>query len=184
MTGIEFNSRLARIPVYPAAESYEYDGELVKLASNETPFGPPAAVIGTLQGNLERLNRYPDPEKTALRRAIAERTGLPAAQVAVGNGSCEILLAAADALLEPGAELVYAWPSFSMYVAARDAVGRDRHPGAGRRRRLPRPRRDARGDHRRDPARADLQPEQPDGDRAAGRRDRRVRRATCRATSR
>jgi histidinol-phosphate aminotransferase len=35
--------------------------------------------------------------------------------VAVGNGSCEILLAAGDALLEPGAELVYAWPSFSMY---------------------------------------------------------------------
>src|SRR4051795_10961599 len=36
-------------------------------------------------------------------------------RVAVGNGSCEILLAAADALLEPGAELVYAWPSFSIY---------------------------------------------------------------------
>ena len=37
------------------------------------------------------------------------------AKVAVGNGSCEILLAAAQAMLEPGAELVYAWPSFSMY---------------------------------------------------------------------
>jgi histidinol-phosphate aminotransferase len=35
--------------------------------------------------------------------------------VAVGNGSCEILLAAADAMLEPGAEVVYAWPSFSIY---------------------------------------------------------------------
>ncbi len=34
----------------------------------------------------------------------------------VGNGSCEILLSAADALLEPGAEMVYAWPSFSMYA--------------------------------------------------------------------
>jgi histidinol-phosphate aminotransferase len=33
----------------------------------------------------------------------------------VGNGSCEILLAAADAMLEPGAEVVYAWPSFSIY---------------------------------------------------------------------
>ncbi len=33
----------------------------------------------------------------------------------VGNGSCEILLAAAEAMLEPGAEIVYAWPSFSMY---------------------------------------------------------------------
>ena len=33
----------------------------------------------------------------------------------MGNGSCEILLAAADAMLEPGAEIVYAWPSFSIY---------------------------------------------------------------------
>jgi histidinol-phosphate aminotransferase len=33
----------------------------------------------------------------------------------VGNGSCELLFAAADALLEPGAEVVYAWPSFSVY---------------------------------------------------------------------
>src|SRR6185369_8730350 len=36
-------------------------------------------------------------------------------RVAVGNGSCEILLAAAEALGEPGAEIVYAWPAFSMY---------------------------------------------------------------------
>jgi histidinol-phosphate aminotransferase len=35
--------------------------------------------------------------------------------VAVGNGSCEILLAAAEALCEPGAEIVFAWPSFSIY---------------------------------------------------------------------
>ena len=35
--------------------------------------------------------------------------------MAVGNGSCEILLAAGEALLEPGAEVVYAWPSFSIY---------------------------------------------------------------------
>jgi len=37
VTGIEFNRRLEAIPVYPAAESYAHDGELVKLASNETP---------------------------------------------------------------------------------------------------------------------------------------------------
>ena len=40
---------------------------------------------------------------------------MPVGRVAVGNGSCEILLAAAEAMLEPGAEIVYAWPSFSMY---------------------------------------------------------------------
>jgi histidinol-phosphate aminotransferase len=115
VSGIEFNRRLEAIPAYPAAQSYDFDGELVKLASNETPYGPPPAVVAAIQGRLETLNRYPDPDKSALRRAIADRTGVPPGRVTVGNGSCEILLAAADALLEPGAELVHAWPSFSIY---------------------------------------------------------------------
>ena len=115
MTGIEFNRRLEAIPVYPAADTYEYDGELVKLASNETPWGPPAEVLEAAQAALRGLNRYPDPNKSLLRRRIAERCDVSPAMVAVGNGSCEILLAAAEAMLEPGAEVVYAWPSFSMY---------------------------------------------------------------------
>jgi histidinol-phosphate aminotransferase len=124
VTGIEFNERVERIPVYPAAKTWDYEGELVELASNETPWGPPPAVVGALQGQVERLNRYPDPAKSLLRQRIADRCELPAARVAVGNGSCEILMAAADALLEPGAELVYAWPSFSIYphVAAQSGA--------------------------------------------------------------
>jgi histidinol-phosphate aminotransferase len=112
---LEFNTRLRAIPVYPAAETYAYDGELVKLASNETPWAPHPQVLEAIEAQLRSLNRYPDPEKSALRRAIGERSGVPAGRVAVGNGSCEILLAAAEAMLEPGAEIVYAWPSFSMY---------------------------------------------------------------------
>ncbi len=115
MTGIEFNRRLEAIPIYPVAESYGPAADTVMLASNETPWGPPPAVLGAIQGQLETLNRYPDPDKSLLRRRIAERSEVPASRVAVGNGSCELLLAAGDALLEPGAELVYAWPSFSMY---------------------------------------------------------------------
>jgi histidinol-phosphate aminotransferase len=113
--GMEFNRRLEAIPVYPAAESYGEDAEMIKLASNETPWGPPPQVIGAIQGRLETLNRYPDPAKSELRRRIADRCELPTSRVTVGNGSCEILLGAGEALLEPGAEIVYAWPSFSMY---------------------------------------------------------------------
>jgi histidinol-phosphate aminotransferase len=40
---------------------------------------------------------------------------VPQSRIAIGNGSCDILLAAGEALLEPGAELVYSWPSFSVY---------------------------------------------------------------------
>jgi histidinol-phosphate aminotransferase len=112
---IEFNRRIENIPVYPAASTYAFEGELVKLASNETPFPPHPQVLEAVEAQLRTLNRYPDPEKARLRRRISERTGVPMGRVAVGNGSCEILLAAAEAMLEPGAEVVYAWPSFSIY---------------------------------------------------------------------
>ena len=62
---------------------------------------------------------------------------MPVERIAIGNGSCDILLAAGEALLEPGAELVYAWPSFSVYPHLSAASGaravtvaldeRDRH---------------------------------------------------------
>jgi histidinol-phosphate aminotransferase len=113
--GIEFNRHIEDIPVYPAASTYEFTGELVKLASNETPFQPHPQVLEAVEAELRTLHRYPDPDKLLLRRRISERAGVPIGNVAVGNGSCEILLAAATAMLEPGAEIVYAWPSFSMY---------------------------------------------------------------------
>ena len=112
---LEFAERLRRIPVYPAAETYEFGGDLVKLASNETPWAPHPAVLEAIERELHTLNRYPDPNKARLRHRLAERLEAAPARIAVGNGSCELLLAAADALLEPGAEIVYAWPSFSMY---------------------------------------------------------------------
>jgi histidinol-phosphate aminotransferase len=120
---IEFNARLADIPVYPAAQTYEYGGELVKLASNETPYAPHPAVVEAIQEHLGALNRYPDPEKGLLRKRLAERFETTSGRVAVGNGSCEILMSAGEALLEPDAEVVYAWPSFSMYPHLAAASG-------------------------------------------------------------
>ena len=115
MTGLEFNARVKQIPVYPAASTYAFDGELVKLASNETPFSPHPQVLEAVEAQLRTLNRYPDPAKSALRRRLSDRTGVPDGRIAIGNGSCELLLAGAEAMLEPGAEVVYAWPSFSIY---------------------------------------------------------------------
>jgi histidinol-phosphate aminotransferase len=112
---VEVNARVRAIPVYPAAESYGFEGDVVKLASNETPWAPHPAVLEALQRAAGSLNRYPDPTNTLLRGRIAERSEVAPGRVAVGNGSCELLLAAAEAMLEPGAEIVYAWPSFSMY---------------------------------------------------------------------
>jgi histidinol-phosphate aminotransferase len=112
---LEFSPRIRRIPVYPAAAGYALGGDTVLLASNESPFSPHPAVLAAAQRALGEVNRYPDPSASALRRALSDRYEVPAGRIAIGNGSCDILLAAGEALLEPGAELVYAWPSFSIY---------------------------------------------------------------------
>jgi histidinol-phosphate aminotransferase len=120
---IEFADKLRRIPVYPAADGYASEGPIAKLASNESPYPPIPAVIEAATKALLGANRYPDPTNAALRRKLSDRTGVPPQRIAVGNGSCDILLAAGDALLEPGAELVYAWPSFSVYPHLAAASG-------------------------------------------------------------
>jgi histidinol-phosphate aminotransferase len=120
---LEFASKVRRIPVYPAADGYASEGEIAKLASNESPYAPHPEVVEAITKALTGLNRYPDPTNAALRRKLADRHGVPANRIAIGNGSCDILLAAGDALLEPGAELVYAWPSFSVYPHLAAASG-------------------------------------------------------------
>ena len=120
---LEFGSKVRRIPVYPAADGYAFEGSVAALASNESPYPPVPAVIEAVTKALSGLNRYPDPTNSALRRRLSDRHGVPANRIAVGNGSCDILLAAGDALLEPGAEVVYAWPSFSVYPHLAAASG-------------------------------------------------------------
>ncbi|HET9163723.1 MAG TPA: histidinol-phosphate transaminase [Solirubrobacterales bacterium] len=118
---VTFAEKLARIPGYqagvPTGQAPEAiaSGGIAQLASNESPFGPHPQVVEAIRAAAVAMNRYPDPDATLLRRRIAERYETEPGRVAVGNGSCEILLAAAEALCEPGAELVYAWPSFSIY---------------------------------------------------------------------
>jgi histidinol-phosphate aminotransferase len=118
---VTFAEKLASIPGYQAGvpkgkapEAIANSG-IAQLASNESPFPPHPAVVEAIARAAAASNRYPDPDATLLRRRIAERFEVDAPQVAVANGSCEILLAAALALCEPGAEILYAWPSFSMY---------------------------------------------------------------------
>src|SRR6478672_8569885 len=118
---ITFAQKLARLPHYEAGMHEDAAREafgsqdVVKLASNESPWGPHLAVIEAVSRAAKGLNRYPDQHSRRLRRRIAERFDTDPARVAVGNGSCEILLAAAAALCEPGDEILFAWPAFSIY---------------------------------------------------------------------
>ena len=112
---IEFAERIRRIPVYPVASGYDLGQDVAMLASNECYFEPLPEVVEAAQAAVAGAHRYPDPSYDPLRRALADRYEIPPDRIALGNGSCDILLAAGDALLEPGAEVVYAWPSFSVY---------------------------------------------------------------------
>ena len=118
---VTFADKLARMPHYEAGmriadarDQYDTD-DMVKLASNECPWPPHPAVLEVISREAAGAHRYPDQHARRLRRRIAERYDFDPAGIAVGNGSCEILLAAAVALCEPGAEIVYAWPAFSIY---------------------------------------------------------------------
>jgi histidinol-phosphate aminotransferase len=118
---VTYAEKLARMPGYqagvPTGQAPEAiaAGNIAQLASNESPIPPHPAVIEAIQRAAASMNRYPDPDATLLRRRLADRFETEPGNVAVGNGSCDILLAAASALCEPGDEILYAWPSFSMY---------------------------------------------------------------------
>jgi histidinol-phosphate aminotransferase len=118
---VTFAEKLARMPGYqagvPVGQAPEAiaAGGIAQLASNESPWPPHPQVVEAIERAAGAMNRYPDPGATLLRRRLAERYETEPGRIAVGNGSCEILLAAAEALCEPGAEILYSWPAFSMY---------------------------------------------------------------------
>jgi histidinol-phosphate aminotransferase len=117
----KFNERLASIPGYtpgvPKGQTAEdvAGSDLAQLASNESPHPPLPQIVEAISEAATSMNRYPDPDATRLRGRLAELHGVGPERIAVSNGSCEILLAAGEAMLEPGAAVVYAWPAFSMY---------------------------------------------------------------------
>lgn len=120
---LEFAEKTRRIPVYPVAAGYNLGSDVVMLASNEAAFGPLEPVVEAARHAVIGANRYPDPSYTEVRQALSDRYGVPWDRIALGSGSCDLILAAGDALLEPGAEVVYAWPAFSVYPHLAAASG-------------------------------------------------------------
>ena len=89
---------------------------VVKLASNEGPYGPfPAALDAIARATLE-LNRYPDGGAYRLRHALAERHGVRFEEVTVCAGADAVIGYLCLAVLDPGDESVTGWPSFPSYV--------------------------------------------------------------------
>jgi histidinol-phosphate aminotransferase len=109
------------VPYEPGKPEEEVQRELgldrvVKLASNEGPWGPLPAALEALQRSAGGLNRYPDGGAYHLRNALAERHDVDAANVITGAGADAIIGHLSVAALDPGDEVVTAWPSFISYV--------------------------------------------------------------------
>jgi histidinol-phosphate aminotransferase len=120
---LEFAEKTRRIPAYPVAAGYNLGADTAMLASNEATFGPLEPVVEAARRAVIGANRYPDPSYTELRQALSDRYGVAWERIALGSGSCDLILAAGDALLEPGAEVIYAWPAFSVYPHLAAASG-------------------------------------------------------------
>ncbi|EUJ09540.1 histidinol phosphate aminotransferase apoenzyme [Methylophilaceae bacterium 11] len=89
---------------------------LVKLNTNENPYGPSPKVIAALQAEAaETLRLYPDPNSDRLKTAIAEYHGLQNNQVFVGNGSDEVLAHAFHALFQHEQPLLFPDITYSFY---------------------------------------------------------------------
>jgi histidinol-phosphate aminotransferase len=99
------------------------DDSYAKLTSNELAFGPLPEAEAALSEALPRANRYPDSHASRLRQALADaNAGTETRNVLVGNGSSEVLLNVLQLLPVPG-EVVYGWPSFSLYPSVCAVLG-------------------------------------------------------------
>jgi histidinol-phosphate aminotransferase len=108
------------VPYEPGKPVEEVQRELglervVKLASNEGPFGPFPAALEAIARSAPELNRYPDGGAYRLRTALAELHGLRFEEVAVGAGSDGLVDGLSQIALDPGDEIVCGWPSFPSY---------------------------------------------------------------------
>ena len=110
-------------PVEELRRELGIEGPIIKLASNENPFGPPKKALEALSKAAETLNRYPDPSAYELRRALAQKFGVKESEIVVGNGSNEVLDLLVKACLSPGEEALMSDPSFLMYEKFVTAAG-------------------------------------------------------------
>jgi histidinol-phosphate aminotransferase len=123
------NKNIANLkPYVPGKPIEEVKRELglksvIKLASNENPYGPSPKVLKAIAQAAKDVNRYPDGSCFELRQELAKRLKVKPEQLVFGCGSDETIVLAIRAFVEPGDEVVIAKPSFLVYALAASAAG-------------------------------------------------------------
>jgi histidinol-phosphate aminotransferase len=115
---------ILEIDLYQGGDS-RLDGraEVLKLSSNENPFGPSPAAVAALTAAAAGMHRYPSTDHRSLRAAIGEVHGLDPDRVICGVGSDEILHFLCQAYAGPGDEVIHTRHGFAMYRISALAAG-------------------------------------------------------------
>ncbi len=120
---MQLNSFLKTLPTYqPGRPIEEVARELgltadsiIKVASNENPFGPSPLAVAALQKAIPGVNLYPDGNAFYLKQKLAAKCGVEPGNLVLGNGSNEIIEFVAHALLGPHTNVVVSQYCFAIY---------------------------------------------------------------------
>ena len=110
-------------PYVPGRATSEDGRKVVKLSSNENPFGTPEAARDAYRSAASELERYPDAAAIELRAKLAAHYGVEADRLIYGTGSDEVLHLAAGTFAGPGDEIIHVRYGFAVYEIATRRVG-------------------------------------------------------------
>lgn len=100
-----------------------FGAQLAELGSNENVLGPSPAALAAYQAASADLMRYPDPQGGALKQVLARQLGVPASDIALGNGSHELLMLIAQCFADASTSIVYSQYGFAVFPIATAAAG-------------------------------------------------------------
>ncbi len=130
---LPINPSLQKVPTYqPGRPIEEVARELglpaesiIKLASNENPFGPSPLALAAMRKALPNLNLYPDGNTFYLKEKLAAKLGVSPANLIFGNGSNEIIEFTGHAMMQPGTEVIVSQYCFAVYPMMAAMFGAD-----------------------------------------------------------
>lgn len=99
------------------------ESSIIKLASNENPFGTSPLALAAMENAMDEIMRYPDGNGFELKKALSEKYSVGNDQIVLGNGSNDVLELAARIFLKPGTSAVYSQHAFAVYQLVTQAAG-------------------------------------------------------------